>query len=248
MEPMKLPVLVLMSVVLLSAGIAAAEEAAPAVLATVTLEVNAVQVVLNDEHRQGVDWEAIVSDFHMLQLKKSDDPLWTDKKYKISVGTVSNEDYNVLLDALDTVGHMTQVPQTSAVLTADTKTGLTIALADSRAPGPVRMDVVLTNAKDGPQLRMEPYIGEMLKEDGRALAVTLKAATDVPLREGATIVLGGITSEEEITRTHKFPLLGNLPIVGLVFRSQGKLVQKTETMIFITPRFKAVTTEDKSEN
>jgi len=36
----------------------------------ITLEAKVVQIVLNDEHRDGVDWEAIVSDFHSLQLRR----------------------------------------------------------------------------------------------------------------------------------------------------------------------------------
>ena len=37
-----------------------------------------------------------------------------------------------------------------------------------------------------------------------------------------------------------FPMLGNIPIVGLVFRSKGRLMQKTETVIFLTVRTNAV--------
>ena len=41
----------------------------------ITLEANVVQIILNDEHRGGVDWGAIVSDFHTALLKKEDDLL-----------------------------------------------------------------------------------------------------------------------------------------------------------------------------
>ena len=54
-----------------------------------TLDINVVQIVLNDEHRDGVDWEAIVSDFHVLPLKKEDNSFWMDKRYRLSAGTVS---------------------------------------------------------------------------------------------------------------------------------------------------------------
>jgi len=215
--------------------------------AEVTLEIKAVQIVLNDEHRQGVDWEAIVSDFHTVQLKREEDPTWLDRRYKASVGTISGEDYAVLLDALDTVGAMTPIPQTSAVLAEGVQQTLTIALADNRAPGPIRIDVLFSKSKDNTQLHIEPFIGEILKDGGRPLAVTLRGKTDVPLEDNTTIVLGGIISEHEITKTHKLPLLGSLPLVGSVFRSQGKLVQKTETMVFLTPRFKAVPSEEDKE-
>src|SRR4051812_16589862 len=80
----------------------------PSAVPSVTVEAKTVQIVLNDEHRQGVDWEAIVSDFHSLQLKKENDIAWFDKKYALSVGKVSKDDYTVLLEALDTVGRLSQ--------------------------------------------------------------------------------------------------------------------------------------------
>lgn len=212
----------------------------------ITLDANAVQIVLNDEHRKGVDWEAIVSDFHTLQLKKEDNPIWSDKKFKISVGSLSKEDYGVLLDALDTVGQMTQTPQTSARLEVDAPQTMNMALPNKAVD--VRINVLLVDSQlRGPQLHVEPMISTVLHETGSPAAVTLKAGTEIDVEDGTTIVLGSITSEQEITKTHKFPLLGNLPIVGLVFRSQGRLMQKTETIIFLTPRIKAEPRSEKNE-
>ncbi|MBI4309634.1 MAG: hypothetical protein HY591_04815 [Candidatus Omnitrophica bacterium] len=221
-----------------------AQEAVPLIRAAI--EVNAVRLILNDEHRDGVDWEAIVSDFHTLQLKKEDNPVWADKKYKISVGTVSDEDYAVLLEALDTVGKMTQAAQPPVIIEADKKQGLNMAFAGHKNDGHVRADLLLTHTSTGgPELRLEPFIGMVLKDGGNPVITTLKTQTDVPLKDNMTIVLGGIISEQEITKTHKFPLLGNLPIVGLVFRSQGRLVERTETVIFLTVRFKTAQTFEK---
>ena len=215
----------------------------------VILETNAVQIVLNDEHRQGVDWEAIVSDFHSLQLKKEDNPIWADKNYRINVGTVSDEDYAVLLDALDTVGQMAQEPQPPVAVIPDDRQSLNIAVGDNKNAGNVRLDVVLGNsAKNGPTLHIEPYIGEILRENGKPVAATLNTRTDIPLKEHTTIVIGSIFSEQEITKTHKIPLLGDLPLLGLVFRNQGRWVQKTETMIFITPQFHAPPNKESKED
>src|SRR5579862_2501497 len=77
----------------------------------ITLEANVVEIILNDEHRSGVDWGAIVSDFHTAPLKNESDPAWNDKKYRLSFGMLSQDDYAVLLDALDTVGQMSQFSQ-----------------------------------------------------------------------------------------------------------------------------------------
>ncbi len=218
---------------------AAEEEAVPQPLPTMVLEAHLVQIVLNDERRQGVDWEAIVSDFHSLPLKKEDNPAWADKEYRVSIGTVSVEDCAVLLDALDTVGQMTQTTVKPITLTADAKQSLDFSPANE-ALANIRVDVLLnSDAKGGTQLHVEPFVGVVLKDSGPSTAVTLKAQTDIALKENITIVIGGIISEQEISRTRKFPVLGSLPLLGLVFRSHGKLTQKTETVVFLTPRFTA---------
>ncbi len=202
----------------------------------VTLEVNAVQIVLNDEHRQGVDWEAIVSDFHTLQLKKEEQMLWDDNRFPVSIGTVSEEDYAVLLDALDTVGKMGQFAQPPMDLAKAKNQNIDITFGSGKTAVDIRLKAVWTNsAKTGPLLYIEPQLGVLRKEDGRPVAVTLKGRTKVALQERSTIVIGSIFSEQEITKTHKFPLLGDLPLVGLVFRNQGRWVEKTETIIFLTP-------------
>ena len=212
----------------------------------VVMEANVVQIILNDEHRQGVDWEAIVSDFHTLQLKKLDNPVWADKKYKISVGTISGDDYSVLLDALDTVGKMTQNVQPPLIVTTDVKQDLEVTFGEGKGNSNIQVGLLLSKSTQGElQVHLEPHIGVLIKDDGfKPEVVTLKAQTDVDIKENTTIVVGGITSEREITKTHKFPLLGDLPLVGLVFRNRGRLMEKTETVIFLTPRFKAVA-EDK---
>ncbi len=216
--------------------------------AELTLEINAVQIVLNDEHRDGVDWEAIVSDFHTLQLAQEDNPLWDDKAYKISVGSVSRDDYTVLIDALDTVGKMTQSTQAPINIKADTKQTVYVAFGDAKNMDNMRCDFLLSMLPKGElKLRIEPHIRYVLKDGKHSEAALLTSQTDVVLKENTVIALGGIISQQEITKTHKFPLLGDLPIVGLVFRSQGRLMQKTETMIFLTPHFKSVLPEETDE-
>ena len=205
----------------------------------ITLEANAVQIILNDEHRSGVDWGAIVSDFHTALLKKENDPAWNDKKYRLSFGTVSQDDYAVLLDALDTVGQMSQFPQAPIKVTSGTPASINFEKQN------IHVDLLLSRLKSGDlSLRIDPHIAVAATElwDGQKIpsSVLLQAETNILITNNTTIVIGGLMKEEEITRTHKFPLLGDIPIVGLVFRNQGRLMQKTETVIFLTVRTNAV--------
>jgi type II secretory pathway component GspD/PulD (secretin) len=205
----------------------------------VTLEANVVQIILNDEHRGGVDWAAIVSDFHTAFLKKENDPLWNDKKYRLSFGTVSQDDYAVLLDALDMAGKMSQFPQASIKVTPDTPAGIDFEKQN------IHVDFLLSRLKSGDlSLRIDPHFAVAATEtwDGEKnpSSVILQSETKVLIADNMTVVIGGFMKEAEITRTRKFPLLGDIPIVGLVFRNQGRLMQKIETVIFLTVRTNAV--------
>lgn len=202
---------------------------------TVTVETKVVEIVLNDEHRQGVDWEAIVSDFHTLGLKRQDNPGWVDKKYRLSMGELSQDDYGVLLDALDTVGRMTQKDFPPVVLSKDETKSVDLPLTSKMFPA-IHVDLTWSNLPAGEdKLRIEPALNAFVKESSRStILAKLKSQTTLDLKDSTTVVMGGLMSEEEITRMHKFPLLGDLPLLDLVFRQQGKLMQKTETMVFFS--------------
>jgi type IV pilus assembly protein PilQ len=65
---------------------------------------------------------------------------------------------------------------------------------------------------------------------------TKKVSTQVLVDNGDTIVLGGIFEQETRTTTTKVPLLGDLPLVGVLFRNVAKQDDKTELLIFVTPK------------
>lgn len=65
---------------------------------------------------------------------------------------------------------------------------------------------------------------------------TKQVRTSVLVDNGGTVVLGGIYTQEERTDTTKVPFLGDLPLFGNLFKTTGKTNNKTELLIFITPR------------
>jgi len=60
--------------------------------------------------------------------------------------------------------------------------------------------------------------------------------TQVLVKNGETIVLGGIFQSVETNSTTKVPLLGDIPVVGNLFKRRQKDTEKNELLIFITPR------------
>jgi len=65
------------------------------------------------------------------------------------------------------------------------------------------------------------------------------AATDVNLREGETLVIAGMLSNEISGTVDKIPGLGDLPILGKLFRSRRFQNRESELIVLITPRLHA---------
>jgi len=60
-------------------------------------------------------------------------------------------------------------------------------------------------------------------------------AQSVRLQDGETLVLGGLVQENSTNRQDKLPMLGDLPIVGALFRASQNSRSKTEIVMMITP-------------
>ncbi len=60
--------------------------------------------------------------------------------------------------------------------------------------------------------------------------------TQVLLDNGETVVIGGIYEQTSNTSVNKIPFLGDLPLLGWAFRQNTRLDNKTELLIFLTPR------------
>jgi len=60
--------------------------------------------------------------------------------------------------------------------------------------------------------------------------------TQVLVNDGETVVLGGIFETERRETVNKVPLLGDLPGVGRLFKSSSDQSNKSELLIFVTPK------------
>ena len=59
--------------------------------------------------------------------------------------------------------------------------------------------------------------------------------SNIRIKDGETLVLGGLIQEEETKNISKLPLLGDLPVIGSIFRSTSTSNTKSELVIMITP-------------
>ncbi|WP_374410173.1 type IV pilus secretin PilQ [Hydrogenophaga sp.] len=65
---------------------------------------------------------------------------------------------------------------------------------------------------------------------------TKHVQTQVLVENGGTVVIGGIFTDEETEDVAKVPLLGDIPVVGNLFKNKARSSRKQELLIFITPR------------
>ena len=68
---------------------------------------------------------------------------------------------------------------------------------------------------------------------------TRKINTQVLVDNGQTVVLGGIYDQTKIDSISKVPLLGDVPVLGRLFRFESTDTSKRELLIFVTPRIVA---------
>lgn len=69
---------------------------------------------------------------------------------------------------------------------------------------------------------------------------TKNVKTEVMVENGGTVILGGVYEEDEASNVNRVPLLGEIPVVGALFRTKTQNVSKRELLIFITPDRKSV--------
>ncbi|MFC5459594.1 type IV pilus secretin PilQ [Massilia niabensis] len=68
---------------------------------------------------------------------------------------------------------------------------------------------------------------------------TQHVKTKVMVENGGTVVLGGIYQQSERSNESKVPLLGDIPVLGYLFKTEGRENTKTELLVFITPKIVA---------
>ena len=71
--------------------------------------------------------------------------------------------------------------------------------------------------------------------DGTPIISTRKATTNVKIKNGQTIVIGGLIRDSILKTEKKIPLLGDIPLLGYLFKKTVSNKQKTELIVFIRP-------------
>ncbi len=86
-------------------------------------------------------------------------------------------------------------------------------------------------------LNVHPEVSLYVRSDPAGPVIgTREAITTVIVNNGETVVIGGLITDEDRKSATMVPLLGDLPIIGHLFRQDIKSKDRTELLVFITPQ------------
>jgi len=88
------------------------------------------------------------------------------------------------------------------------------------------------------RVNFSPQVSEVVGKGATNLPVITKRSvtTSVRVNDGQTIAIGGLIQEQSGETLSKVPVLGSLPLLGMLFRHKKTVSENKEVIIFITPR------------
>lgn len=131
-----------------------------------------------------------------------------------------------------TIQQGTQIPYQSATSSGATAVSFINAVLSLKVKPQITPDgnIIMTVAvnKDSPS--------PTLTVNGTPAINTTLIQTQTMVENGGTVVIGGIYLQDEAETVNKVPLLGDIPILGNLFKERGKHNKRSELLVFLTPR------------
>ena len=225
----------------------------------VLIEAKIMQITIDKGKVLSLDWQYQPSEKHSITVGVKDLPLATGATYvdAFKVGILDTDGYAVTLRALEGLSDANLISsprivtldneeakiligssEPYEVLHYDTEGHLTTKEIKFVEVG-IKLTVTPKIAEDSfVTMKIHPEISSPRKGTVTdALAIdTTEATTILRVKDGNTVVLGGLIKDDEEEHVSQIPLLGDIPLLGRLFRSNYIKHTKKEIIIFITPR------------
>jgi type II secretory pathway component GspD/PulD (secretin) len=229
----------------------------------VVVEVNVAEVPQSNVSNVGINWNWSPFDFHELPAgsgvegNPAGGPWVNYTTRPVGLGQISRAPLNFrgILNALVTKGQAKILAKpsvsvidndTASVFVGDT---IRVPVTTQGALGaqnvqieefPVGIILLIApriNADGNITLKVNPVISSVTDViNGLPQTSTREAETSLIVKDGETIVLGGLISDEERKTVQEIPLLSKLPLVGELFRNTRKTHNRTELVVSLTTR------------
>ncbi|MFH0791049.1 MAG: secretin N-terminal domain-containing protein, partial [Candidatus Omnitrophota bacterium] len=228
----------------------------------VFIEADIVQITLSDSFNRGVDWEKVFSEskLHGLDFVGYFPVSSALSAYqKISVGKVETDKYKTIISLLSTYGNTELLSQpriavvnkeeaTIMVGVRDAYVTQTLSQAESTTVTSeaiqfidvgIKLKVVPTINKDGfIIMKIKPEVSSVRETISTALGSripivqTTEAETVIKIKDGTTIMLGGLLERTKTETLSGTPGLSRLPVIGALFNTKIKENKKAELVVF----------------
>ena len=150
---------------------------------------------------------------------------------KPKVVTLNNKTATITTSTDATVG------QTMSQSGSGSGEGMTTTSAERKRVGLTLQVTPQVNREGYVTLYVQPSYSDLVSSgfDFSKDTTTRAASTLVRVKNGQTVVIGGLLTSRETNQTRKVPLLGDIPILGWLFTSKTTSKSTTDLVIFITP-------------
>ncbi len=150
------------------------------------------------------------------------------------IAVINNQEAKILVGSTTPyITSSTTTPATGAPTTAETvnfiDTGVKLHVT------PTIHDDSYITMKIKPEVSNIPKSITTSSNNQIPVVDTSEVETTIRVKDGVTIVIGGLIKDEVRSTRNKVPLLGDIPFVGGAFRNDIRSVDKTEIVIFLTP-------------
>ena len=227
-------------------------------LPQVLIEAQIIEVTLDDDSAFGVEWMweqgTTVNDETYHQEGTTNFGL-TDQIFGLKYGILSSK-LDTMLHALtkDTKVNILSTPRVMTknnqeavinvgqavpflVSTQETATGGILTSTDFRDVGVILTVTPRINRSGTVSLDVNQQINSLVEFTlfDAPIISTREASAFVTIKDKQTMVIGGMIKDDKTETVHKIPVLGDIPLLGKLFRRTDTRVEKTELMVFITP-------------
>ncbi len=222
----------------------------------VLIEARIMEISLDKTDGLGISWQYLNTGSNSVDVSATL-PVTVSGGAILKVGTLTNDEYTVTIQALEASTDTNILSNPRIVVMNNTEANILVGSAEPYLVTyidketntqtedtkfidvGVKLNVTPKISKDGYiTLKIHPEVSSARRvaEVNNALAVdTTQADTNVIVKDGHTIVLGGLIKDTESKAQTKVPILGDIPLLGLLFRSYTKTKVKKEIVVFITP-------------
>jgi type II secretory pathway component GspD/PulD (secretin) len=231
----------------------------------VFIEAKVVEVTLSDTYALGINWKHMFQGldprYAVEAISAPGSPTTPFGTLKYST-IVSGGDLQIVLDALKQIGdtkilsspHVAVIDGQEAKIKVIEKqpykemklesgttniTGVTYQFLDvgvSLAVTPKINDENMISVQVKPEISSisQWYAGSA--QEGTPVVKTASAETSIIVKDGVTIIIGGMIKERKDSSMDSVPVFGKIPLIGRLFRYDTVSSVNTETVVFLTPR------------